>query len=70
MVCHRLVARSPGACGRSAHLSAVIVEQHDEWEAGDRRYFSETSMIELRTTTTAIEEATLPELNAAQAEPS
>ncbi|MCW2751873.1 MAG: transposase, partial [Aeromicrobium sp.] len=26
---------------------AVLVEQHDEWEAGDRRYFSAASMAEL-----------------------
>lgn len=26
---------------------AVLVEQHDEWEAGDRRYLSEASMAEL-----------------------
>lgn len=27
---------------------AVLVEQHDEWEAGDRRYLSEASMSELK----------------------
>ena len=49
---------------------AVLVEQHDEWEADDRRYFSESSMLELKTmkeTTTTIEEVNLiPELTAAQ----
>ena len=48
---------------------AVLIEQHDEWEAGDRRYFSETSMLELttmNTTTETIEEVHLtPELAAA-----
>ncbi|MBG6226704.1 transposase-like protein [Arthrobacter sp. CAN_A2] len=28
---------------------AVLIEQHDEWEAGERRYFSEASMLELTT---------------------
>ena len=45
---------------------AVLVEQHDEWEAGDRRYFSESSMLELKTMkdpTDHIEEVNiLPEL--------
>ena len=58
---------NPAALLRLA--GAVLVEQHDEWEAGDRRYFSESSMLELKTMndpTTAIEEATtLPELIAA-----
>lgn len=26
---------------------AILIEQHDEWEAGERRYFSEASMLEL-----------------------
>ena len=58
---------NPAALLRLA--GAVLVEQHDEWEAGDRRYFSESSMLELKTMNTAIdtiEEAnTLPELSAA-----
>jgi putative transposase len=48
---------------------AVLVEQHDEWEAGDRRYFSESSMLELKMMTDparVIEEMSiLPELIAA-----
>jgi putative transposase len=48
---------------------AVLIEQHDEWEAGDRRYFSETSMLELTTMNTAIETPEevnlIPELAAA-----
>ena len=48
---------------------AVLVEQHDEWEAGDRRYFSASSMLELKSMTypaVVIEEVTiLPELLAA-----
>ena len=45
---------------------SVLVEHHDEWEAGDRRYFSESSMLELTTMNTQIEPGeelnTLPEL--------
>ena len=58
---------NPAALLRLA--GAVLVEQHNEWEAGDRRYFSESSMLELKTRndpTTAVEEVTtLPELIAA-----
>ena len=55
---------TPAALLRLA--GAVLVEQHDEWEAGDRRYFSESSMLELKTMNTQIEPAEevniLPEL--------
>ena len=47
---------------------AVLIEQHDEWEAGDRRYFSEASMAELTATATATavdEGVMLPEITAA-----
>jgi putative transposase len=49
---------------------AVLVEQHDEWEAGDHRYLSEASMAELKAMNTAatepIEDVILhPELTAA-----
>ena len=58
---------NPAALLRLA--GAVLVEQHDEWEAGDRRYFSESSMLELKTMTNhveVLEEVTLlPELIAA-----
>ena len=58
---------NPAALLRLA--GAVLIEQHDEWEAGDRRYFSESSMLELKTmndANTAVEEVTtLPELIAA-----
>lgn len=40
----------------------VLIEQHDEWDSADRRYFSDTSMALLNTTD---EEASIPELNAA-----
>ena len=43
---------NPAALLRLA--GAVLVEQHDEWEADDRRYFSEVSMLELRTITKPI----------------
>ena len=49
----------------------MLIEQHDEWEGGDRRYFSEESMLELATMSTpteTIEEVNLiPELTAAYA---
>jgi putative transposase len=58
---------NPAALLRLA--GAVLVEQHDEWEAGERRYFSEASMLELKnmnTPTDTIEEVNLiPELTAA-----
>jgi len=48
---------------------SVLIEQHDEWEAAERRYFSEASMLELTTMNKPIEvlnEAVmLPELAAA-----
>ena len=61
---------NPAALLRLA--GAVLVEQHDEWEAGDRRYFSESSMLELKTMNTQIEPAEevniLAELVSAQAQ--
>jgi putative transposase len=58
---------NPAALLRLA--GAVLIEQHDEWEAGDRRYFSEASMLELRTMNTPAdplqEVNTLPELSVA-----
>lgn len=59
---------NPAALLRLA--GAVLVEQHDEWEAGDRRYLSEASMALLRTMDEASESVMgegilLPELAAA-----
>lgn len=57
---------NPAALLRLA--GSVLIEQHDEWEAGERRYFSEASMLELTTMNNPIEvidEAViLPELAA------
>jgi putative transposase len=58
---------NPAALLRLA--GAVLIEQHDEWEAGERRYFSEASMLELKNMNTpidTIEEVNpIPELTAA-----
>lgn len=59
---------NPAALLRLA--GAVLIEQHDEWEAGDRRYFSESSMLKLATMnatdTPQVEEVVpIPELAAA-----
>ena len=59
---------NPAALLRLA--GAVLVEQHDEWEAGDRRYLSEASMQELNAPGTPsaahVEEVVpIPELAAA-----
>ena len=55
---------NPAALLRLA--GAVLVEQHDEWEAGDRRYFSEESMRELEAMKNPIEEVNImPEITAA-----
>jgi putative transposase len=58
---------NPAALLRLA--GAVLIEQHDEWEAGERRYFSEASMLELATMNAiapTVEEVNLiPELTAA-----
>ena len=43
---------NPAALLRLA--GAVLVEQHDEWEAGSRRYLSEDSMRQLEAFNTAL----------------
>lgn len=40
----------------------ILIEQHDEWNGADRRYFSEHSM---KLLTAIDEEVAIPELNAA-----
>ena len=58
---------NPAALLRLA--GSVLIEQHDEWEAGEGRYFSESSMLELAVMNNPVEvidEAViLPELAAA-----
>jgi putative transposase len=63
---------NPAALLRLA--GAVWVEQHDEWEAGDRRYFSESSMRALDALTAPAPEPVepvipVPELTAAESKP-
>lgn len=41
-------------------VTAVIVEQHEEWQVAERRYFAESSMAKLTTTTAALPTATRP----------
>ena len=59
----------PNAAALLRLAGSVLIEQHDEWEAGERRYFSEASMLELTEMNNPIEtinEAViLPELTAA-----
>nr|WP_255455052.1 transposase [Cryobacterium adonitolivorans] len=59
----------PNAAALLRLAGSVLIEQHDEWEAGERRYFSEAPMLELATMNNPIEvidEAViLPELAAA-----
>ena len=51
---------NPAALPRLA--GHVLIEQHDEWDGADRRYFSEHSM---RLLDLIPEEVTIPELTAA-----
>jgi putative transposase len=59
----------PNAAALLRLAGSVLIEQHDEWEAGERRYFSEASMLELAVMNNPVEvidEAViLPELAAA-----
>jgi transposase-like protein len=55
---------NPAALLRLA--GAVLVEQHDEWDAGDRRYLAAASMLELTVTPSPAEEViAIPEIAAA-----
>lgn len=55
---------NPAALLRLA--GAVLVEQHDEWEAADRRYFSSASMAELHAMNQPAKEVEkIPEITAA-----
>jgi len=56
----------PNPAAQLCLAGAILIEQHDEWDAGDRRYLAEESMLELATvnlTADTIEEVTIiPEL--------
>ncbi len=39
----------PNTAALLRFAGAVLIEQHEEWEAGKRRHFSEPSMLELTT---------------------
>ena len=58
---------NPAALLRLA--GSVLIEQHDEWKAGERRYFSESSVLELAVMNNPVEVidevVILPELTAA-----
>lgn len=43
----------------------VLIEQHDEWDSADRRYFSENSMQLINIDTPTLEEGKLPKITAA-----
>ncbi|ASD24218.1 hypothetical protein B7495_18210 (plasmid) [Cryobacterium sp. LW097] len=45
----------PNAAALLRLAGLVLIEQHDEWGAGERRYFSEASMLELATRNSSIE---------------
>ena len=50
----RVVGIFPNDASALRLITAVCVEQHDEWIASERRYLSEQSMAQLASTTTEI----------------
>ena len=50
----RVVGIFPNDASALRLITAVCVEQHDEWIAAERRYLSEQSMAQLASTTTEI----------------
>jgi putative transposase len=47
--CRRRRRRAPDSVALLRLAGSVLMEEHDEWEAGGRRCFSESSMLELST---------------------
>ena len=50
----RVVGIFPNDASAPCLITAVCVEQHDEWIASERRYLSEQSMAQLASTPTEI----------------
>jgi hypothetical protein len=46
---HETRSSSPQPAALLRRAGAVLIEQHDEWEAADWRYYSGSSMRELKT---------------------
>ena len=67
--CTGVVVVFPNPAASLRLCESVLIEQHNEWEAAERRYFSETSVLELTAMSNPIEvlnvAVMLPEIAAA-----